>query len=259
MEIFPSREREKARASAETALASEDLVSSLKNLYESQSGDVSILARGKTILVHSIIIRNNSPVFNAMFNSWTQESKGKEIAMEDFSPESIDQLFRYIYYRHHTDSSDLNIIFELFRLTDKYAIDKYNDYLNDILIRNISGKSIIPIMNFADSYETNTYTLLEKCVDFIVTDIKSRLDNVCYDTGAHTNRYCCFHIYKSGDSGLPGYCTYWYRQGREIPQHIDTSMCCLHRGTIQAEFSPQNVIDFPPDVKDRILIRLLIG
>jgi hypothetical protein len=172
----------------------------LRKLYESNSGDISIVTRGKKINVLLNIIRIVSPIMGKMLSD-EKDDQTREVDMSHFHPDNIDRVLRYIYYRETKfyDSASLNC--ELLILVEQCELPKFKDMIikniNNITSREMDeGTRAKLISQYLSCIDDETYPdIRDKFIEYISNKLIGNIANkVCYDTkGGSEYKWCCKH------------------------------------------------------------------
>lgn len=98
--------------------------------------DMKLKTKSKTFSVHTLILSSRSPVFEAMFSSEMEEQTKGYVDMSDFDEETVRQFLLYLY-SDQLEDLEWDDVFELYKISDKYAVislrDKCCRYLKDNL------------------------------------------------------------------------------------------------------------------------------
>src|SRR5437868_4531454 len=97
----------------------------LEKLYESNSGDVIIVTKNKTIKVLSNIIKTISPTIDRMLTNETEGEETGKIDMSHYHPDNVDKIFRYIYYKEIKFNKDPILNCELFMMLERYELEEF--------------------------------------------------------------------------------------------------------------------------------------
>ena len=100
-----------------------------------QKSDVLFVVEGKPIHALKAFLSVKSRVFSAMFSGDFKESKDKEIVIEDTTYEAFKTFIQFLYCDHFDlkEETELDVIGELWKLSDRYDIHRLESRLTDIL------------------------------------------------------------------------------------------------------------------------------
>jgi hypothetical protein len=242
----------------------------MKQLYESNTGDITISLADGQIKVISNLLSRDSIVFRKMFLNSMSEKNTKQIDLKDYKATLIRDLLKYIYYRHIYDckNPDTDEWFEMLQIADMYQLKRYTDTIAYQISIRITDENVYQIICNCRLVKDITTYIETKAIEYlqnrVIQHVKSR-KYVCYDkTSSIYNmyRYCCKCEYKKGKQPdfspqsigmIPTrycYCTtatkhiqttYWYSQ-----------RCCLHSAERDTGISLEELARYPEDIKEKI-------
>ena len=100
-----------------------------------KKSDVLFVVEGKPIHALKAFLSVKSRVFRAMFSGEFKESKDKEVVIEDTTYEAFKTFIQFLYCDHFDlkEEDELDVIGELWKLSDRYDIHRLESRLTDIL------------------------------------------------------------------------------------------------------------------------------
>lgn len=149
----------------------EKLIEDLENLMDKQlSCDTTLVASGEKIHAHKVILCARSPVFSALFSHDTKENKEKLITIEDAEPDTVKEMLRFMYTGRVQSLEKL--AYELFSLSDKYALHGLREMCEESMCKNITIENAVNILVLSDLHSAK---ILKKSS---MTFIKNHLDTI---------------------------------------------------------------------------------
>ena len=95
---------------------------------------VIFMVEGRPIPALKSFLSDKSPVFSSMFSEDFEESKDKEVVVEDTTYEAFDTFIGFLYCDHlFFDVDNDHLIGELYRLSDRYDVSRLADSIIDEL------------------------------------------------------------------------------------------------------------------------------
>lgn len=170
----------------------------LSFLDSSLSGDVTFVVQGESISAHSPILSARSEVFNRQFNHGWQESKTKEVVIDDCDPAVFKAFLRFLYSDNFDclesvveakcsdpyfdddavgrvsvndacvpshENNRHEKLQQLLAMSHKYHISRLQIWCEANLCKRISIEGVCSTLCQAHLYESKK--LEEKCLDFI--------------------------------------------------------------------------------------------
>mmetsp|Transcript_8703 Transcript_8703/g.14762 ORF Transcript_8703/g.14762 Transcript_8703/m.14762 type:complete len:171 (-) Transcript_8703:72-584(-) len=126
--------------------------------------DVTLMAEGKMIYAHQLILASRSTYFEALFSHDFTEREKRVVDFND-SGISYDQL---VYLLSHIYSDNLKIdskkLFDLLALADRYDVQSVKKKCDHLLAQHISVDTVCQIFKYANSF--NCQRLKETCLLF---------------------------------------------------------------------------------------------
>lgn len=208
----------------------------LRQLFLSNSGDVTILLSNNTSLkLHSYVI-NKCVFFEKLLDTPLEESKTKTIDLQSYDPHIVVMFFEYMY-TYTLYNFKINMLMDLLKLADNFMFDelcisisyflenkitflkKKNDIedlkeseqeiLAQLCIMLVKNKTK-PYLEKAYYYCINIFNdLLESDINYVDLELIQKSD-ICFDTikpntkyscgvksAKYNTHYCCLHYYKN--------------------------------------------------------------
>lgn len=119
----------------------------------------------KVLKVHKVVISARSKVFKAMLTSKMQEAATGSVYIEDFDPEVILELLRFIYYKEVEQLP--KIAYDLIRAADKYDIKELKKICLDHIRSNLTAETLVETLVISDLF-SDAGMLFDDCVSFII-------------------------------------------------------------------------------------------
>ena len=125
-----------------------------------EKSDVVFIVEGKRIPALKAFLSVKSRVFSAMFSGNLKESKNEEIVIEDTTYEAFKTFIRFLYCDDLVlkDNIDFELIPELYRLSERYGVLKFEDKITDELIERNSdlfkGEKCLSHQSFRINWQT---------------------------------------------------------------------------------------------------------
>ena len=109
--------------------------SELDYFMNEERSDVRFIVEGQPIPALKAFLSVKSRVFHAMFSGEFKESKDKEVVIEDTTYEAFKTFIRFVYCDQLVlkEDNDIELIAELWKLSDRYDIYRLESRLTDIL------------------------------------------------------------------------------------------------------------------------------
>lgn len=262
--------------------------SQLKKLYESNSGDLTIVLRsGSKIRVISHFLTQISPVFDKMLRTDMLEAKDKIIDLSAYCDTSVDILLRNIYYNYSPLDSKKNVwhhnICETISLLNIYQIDKLKNKLISHIERHIASDDLNRTLSMLIDFQ-DYGTLFENIKIKYCNHLASMFNrSTCYDLiGESKYGWCCMHSYKKVDNK---YCTYlvnvdkiekygcvcvnlkkkncepsllkYDMESVAVTDKFYAGRCCTHKNSnVTGSYNYEYFMKLPEDVRNHILKKL---
>jgi BTB/POZ domain. len=252
----------------------------LKELYESNEGDLKIKMKTKTINVISYILIKISPVFRDMI---IEEKNGKKLNkkfldLTDKNEYALDLVLRYIYYEYNSinefeENKELlqDNICEIILLFDFFKLKKPNDLIEHIEeIDEIEPALLIVRFKKFKEYGDLFESIRTKYRDYIIDNFVDKIMNsICYDKLNYGEyRWCCKHEHKKINKNHESYkegklfaCIYY-----ELKKNYDKNKnnafknrCCSHREEceVRDDLGYDFINKLPKNDKEYILRKIL--
>ncbi|XP_014237850.1 uncharacterized protein LOC106659688 [Trichogramma pretiosum] len=211
--------------------------------------DVKLLvACGKEIPAHKVVLAAASPVLRAMFTHDMLENKSHSVDINDISYEAAVEMLRYIYIGS-VETREFSLIAEVLAAAEKYQLEELKNKCERILGSNLSTENAVQALRIADTYSAKH--LRKKAVDFVKRSVNGQLN---YDEIRLFDQFwnACVERYESrlvqrsvAVSRLP-----W--------QHVVKSLVRVIKSQF-ARVTNQVFQDFPQLIKCQALITLHVG
>ncbi|KAJ8680743.1 hypothetical protein QAD02_016530 [Eretmocerus hayati] len=150
-------------------------------LNNEQFSDVRIIVKGRTIYAHKVILSGN-PVFAAMFEHDTLESKENIIKIKDIDFKVMHELIRFIYVGRVRDIEPMAK--KLLIAADMYGMDELKTECGKCISRDLSISNVLEYINFADCY--NAHELKREAIAFFMTHRKDVVGTQDFDRTLET-------------------------------------------------------------------------
>jgi len=228
----------------------------LKELYETNNGDVVIKTNSREFKVHESLICITSPLFKAIFENDLAIKKSRTIDYSYYSDETIDLFLRYIYYRKAIFNEEktpslkeierkipLMELFDMHMLVDGKKI--ISQHIVNLIDETKEFERVCEITNFFSKQVNIDGKYYRKCLEKLVVVTNNRLSKVisihkkyvkgkagvknCYDNippgvygrpATYVSHLCCAHIDE---------CQLDLDKEKEIDLTCDTTklVCCI--------------------------------
>uniref|UniRef100_A0A914P7I8 BTB domain-containing protein n=1 Tax=Panagrolaimus davidi TaxID=227884 RepID=A0A914P7I8_9BILA len=139
---------------------------------EAEDKDFTISVEKKEIKVHKCVLRFQSEVFRAMFNSKMKESIENKVEIKDFSFDIVETGIKMIYHCNFETSLSMNDLMKLLQFFDKYNIPILKEKVELHLIAQISPANVCRLTNA--SILSNSLKLKYKCMEFLMDSFASK-------------------------------------------------------------------------------------
>lgn len=126
--------------------------------------DVSFAVGNEKIPAHTEILSAQSMVFSSMFETDMLEKSSGIVNITDIEP-SIFKLFIHYIYHGEVEPSDLEDIFKLLSVADKYSVNSLMSVCRNIIMEKITPECFIDVLVRADYL--NDQLLKKECVRYL--------------------------------------------------------------------------------------------
>jgi len=157
---------EKAKISSTTSNLSAMMARMAK---DTSTTDFTLVCGQLRRQVHSCVLANRSPYFEAVVKRWTQGEK--EILVESCSPEVMNLVVDYMYgipLDKQLVDTNPEVQEGLLELSRRLLMDDLKTEVEKVLIHSLNKNSLAQICDFAEDYESQV--LAEHCAKFIVVE-----------------------------------------------------------------------------------------
>ena len=145
----------------------------LSDLFRNQEDcDVKFIVQGEVMSAHLTVLRARSPVMAAMFRHDMQESRTKEVVIEDFSPEVFRELLLFLYSgraRRLSEDSTQSLLLA----ADKYAVEDLREECLAMLRQRISLDNALDTLCWA--HANSVQVLAESALAYITQHGQDKL------------------------------------------------------------------------------------
>ncbi|CAO2587884.1 Speckle-type POZ protein [Lemmus lemmus] len=140
------------------------LADELEELWENPHfTDCCLVVAGQEFQAHKAILAARSPVFRAMFEHDTEESKKNRIEIHDLEPEVFKAMVGFIYTGKEPDIHTMADA--LLAAADKYGLERLKVMCEDVLFRDLSVENAAHTLFLADLH--SAVQLKTRAMDFI--------------------------------------------------------------------------------------------
>uniref|UniRef100_A0A7E4VP90 BTB domain-containing protein n=1 Tax=Panagrellus redivivus TaxID=6233 RepID=A0A7E4VP90_PANRE len=129
--------------------------------------DFTVVVDDKEIMVHRNFISLISPVFRAMLEHDTIESKSNHVAILGFSFEVVKDVLD-LCYGHRLKANTIDEIMQDLVFADMYCMSGVLESLSELLIAQLNTENFISIVKHAWTYSSDT--LKKACCKFFKSD-----------------------------------------------------------------------------------------
>ena len=140
-------------------------------MQDGASSDVTLVAGGKELNAHKLILSARSPVFARMFQHNTRESITNTVTITDITAEVLEAMLQFVYtddcaiLQKHTVSD--TITRELLIAADKYQLEQLKTVCENELSKTLSIPTVAETLVYADMH--NAQHLKQSCIRLIVS------------------------------------------------------------------------------------------
>ena len=108
----------------------------LDYIINEEKSDVVFFVEGQPIPAFKVVLSLKNRVFKDMFSGDINQSEARVIVIEDSTYEAFKTLIRFLYFDVLVlkDDTDIELIKELYKLSDKYLVPKLKDRITDLLL-----------------------------------------------------------------------------------------------------------------------------
>ncbi|XP_057649837.1 speckle-type POZ protein-like [Chionomys nivalis] len=140
------------------------LVDDLGKLWEnSRFTDCCVVVAGQEFQAHKAILAARSPVFRAMFEHDTEESRKNRIEIHDLKPEVFKAMMDFIYTGKEPDLHSMADA--VLAAADKYGLERLKGMCESALCRELSVENAAHTLFLADLH--SSVQLKSRAMDFI--------------------------------------------------------------------------------------------
>ena len=145
--------------------------------------DVKLICSEETIPCHKFLLTAQSPVFKAMFGTDSKESQENEVNIVDSNPEALQSFVEYLHTGNlllDRSSSDLDLIFGVLNLANKYQVQLLVDGCIDALMDIMDEFNVLKIMAVVDKLDVGDH-VTDMVIDFMKENIRDIVENEDWD------------------------------------------------------------------------------
>lgn len=170
------------------------LVDELGELWEnSHFTDCCLVVAGQEFRAHKAILAARSPVFRAMFEHDTEESRKNCIEIHDLEPEVFKAMMGFIYTGKEPD---LNSIADaVLAAADKYGLERLKVMCQRALFRELSVENAAHTLFLADLH--SAVQLKTRAIDFITAHAFEVFQTSSWKTVVNSYPYLVAEVYAS--------------------------------------------------------------
>lgn len=118
---------------------------------------------GEVLDAHKSFLAGHSPVFKAMFQHDTEESRNSRVKLEDINGKAMKEVLRYIYTGVLKNGKE--VAKDVLVAADKYQIDGLKTRCCEILVKEVTSENAAKMIKIADDVQNET--LFQRCMEFI--------------------------------------------------------------------------------------------
>jgi len=141
--------------------------------------DVKLICSDETIPCHKFVLVSQSPVFRAMFGTDSKESQENVVNIVDSNPEALRSFVRYLQtgnFLPDPSFSDLDLIFGVLNLANKYQVQLLVDGCIDALMDAMDEYNVLKIMAVVDKLDVGDH-VTKMVIDFMKENIRVVVEN----------------------------------------------------------------------------------
>ena len=107
-----------------------------RSFNDKTTSDFVVKCQDKEFHVHQYILKQQSEYFNRLLNNNFVESENKSVAIDDFEPEIVEILLRYLYTGAVCLHGKMGIMTSLLKIVDKYNFIEVFDTIDSFYAQN---------------------------------------------------------------------------------------------------------------------------
>ncbi|VDN82195.1 unnamed protein product [Brugia pahangi] len=147
-----------------------EIARDLEAIYkEGRLADFTIVASGRELPAHQIILSARSPVFAAMLEPHTEEAKNSRVVFPDIDFEVMQELLLYMYTGRSPNLS--NMALDLLAAADRFQLPGLKEMADQVLRTGLIVESACRYLVFADMH--NARELKSDAIKFIAQNSSS--------------------------------------------------------------------------------------
>ncbi|TKR60967.1 hypothetical protein L596_028143 [Steinernema carpocapsae] len=134
--------------------------------------DFTILCGDREIKVHKFVLAARSPVFSAMLEPHTEESKTSKVTIDDIDYDVLHEMLFFMYSGRSNNLSSMPL--ELLSAADRFQLNGLKDLANHVLRNGLAIDSVCRYLVFADMHSASE--LKADAIRFISANIKTVIE-----------------------------------------------------------------------------------
>uniref|UniRef100_A0A914ZMV5 BTB domain-containing protein n=1 Tax=Parascaris univalens TaxID=6257 RepID=A0A914ZMV5_PARUN len=147
-----------------------EIARDLEVIYkEGRLTDFTVIAGGREMPAHQVVLSARSPVFAAMLEPHTEEFKNKRVNFPDIDYEVMQELLLYMYSGRSPNLS--NMALDLLAAADRFQLPGLKDMADQVLRSGLAVESACRYLVFADMH--NARELKADAIKFIAQNSAS--------------------------------------------------------------------------------------
>ncbi|XP_011863894.1 PREDICTED: speckle-type POZ protein A-like [Vollenhovia emeryi] len=150
------------------------IIDNLGLLFENEKFcDVTLAVHDKEFRAHKVLLAAQSPVFSAMFEHDTEESKKNHVDIIDVDAKVLKEMLRFIYTGKVVN---LDVMAnDLLAAADKYELKRLKALCEEVLYNTLTCENVADILILADLYcsdqlKSKALDFMNSCVDVVHTE-----------------------------------------------------------------------------------------
>ncbi len=250
------------------------------DLFNSNTGDITIKLQNKEELKLHTSILKQVPPFNKMFTHQFKETHDKIIDLSQYQTTGIKIFLKYLYLIKLPDN--IADCMHIYHFCNIFCMDDKN--IKENIMSNCNDETVCDILNVAEKYDVAD--IVDKCVEYLVAKVR-KYSAPCFDAiepggvgigsfkdSKYTVAHCCYHYQHQRHTYSSKYnlelattiamhdaltkknCIYYTLTSTAFPTNkneYQVNMCCEHRDKYKTDF----IEKISPEMKDRILKKLV--
>jgi len=144
-----------------------------------KSGDVNLICGGGVLSCHKFLLVSQSPVFKAMFETDTKESRENVVDIVDSTPAALKTFVRFLYsgsLRLGAFAQNLDHIFGVMNLANKYQVEILIDSCIDALMDIMNVENVLKIMAVLEKVNAED-NVISMVINFMMKNVEEVVEN----------------------------------------------------------------------------------